>query len=113
MKVIDDKNKVGAETIRLYDEIDGLRVIEDLLLFKGTEDRKNDMFFKLADLEKMALITYGLKVNATNKLYVGWYLEKYYKRNGMFSDKGWVKIPKDIFDKVDALHNEFKIKQQP
>jgi hypothetical protein len=111
MKAIDEKNKVNKETIRLYDEIDGLKVIEEFLLFKGTEGYE-DLECDVKDLEKMAHMVYGLKVNATNKLYVGWHLHKFLKRNDML-DGSWVRIPKVIFDKAQKMHNEFKLKRQP
>ena len=34
---IDKNNFVTADQLKAYEEIDGLKVIEDLLLFKGVE----------------------------------------------------------------------------
>jgi hypothetical protein len=107
MKTVDSKNIVDRETLKVYDDIDGLKVIEDYLLFKGTSKKENGIH--LSDLEKMALITYGLKVNATNKLYVGWHLDKFYKRNGLFRQgMKVVDIPADIYDRVDAIHKQYR-----
>lgn len=109
MKQISNRNIVDKETLSRYDDIDGLKVIEEYLLFKGTDDVKRGGCILLKSLEKMALITYGLKVNATNSLYVGWHLDKFFKRAGLFRNSMLdVSIPNDIYDRVAVLHKEFK-----
>lgn len=99
---------VQPETIRTYSEIDGLHVIEETLLFKGTDGFRDSMTLPIRLVEHMAHIAYGLTVNPTNKLYVGMYLDKFYKRHGLLSKNGSIKIPKEIFDKVDAIHKTFQ-----
>ncbi len=104
------KDFVDKDTLKIYSDIDGLKVVEEYLLFKGTDHIRNSMQIHISHLEKMAHIEYGLKVNETNKLYVGMYLDKYYKKNGLFkgSDMKYVRVPKEIFDRVDKLHARFK-----
>lgn len=106
---IADKHRVDADTLKIYEGIDGLKVIEDYLLFKGTDNYVHRTI-ALSKLEKMAHITYALKVNPTNKLYVGTHLERYYRRADLFTSKG-IRIPEDIFQRVAALYNGFKSKQ--
>ncbi len=108
MKPTQEKNFVDKRTIKLFDEINGLKVIEEYLLYKGTDHVRNSRLVHISHLEKMAHIEYELKVNATNKLYVGWYLDRYFRHNDLFGKDGYVKIPTDIFERVDALHKQFK-----
>jgi hypothetical protein len=105
--MIKNNDRVDESIIKTYQEIDGLKVIEDYLLFKGTDYISDDLEVKLKHLEDMALISYGLKVTATNRLYVGLYLEKFYKRNQIINGS-IVFIPKSIFDKVKEIHERFK-----
>ena len=104
---INRQNMVDPELIKAYSEIDGLKVIEDLLLFKGCDIVPRNGLIIQKYLDDMALITYSLKVNPTNRLYVGWHLDKFYKRNGMVED-GKIKCPVDIYKKVEELHKRFK-----
>ncbi len=108
MKYIQDKDKVEIEYIKTYEQIDGLQVIEDLLLFKGVGivDAKKTVSQKM--LDDMALITYNLKVNQTNRLYVGMYLDKFYHRAGLICDSRRIKVPADIYDKVKEVNDRYK-----
>ena len=105
---IKNKNFVNPDTIKTYSEIDGLRVIEECLLFKGTDYVRVRMSIPIKHLEDTALVVYGLSVTATNKLYVGMHLDKFYKRNGMVATAGNIKIPVDIFKRVDELHKSYQ-----
>jgi hypothetical protein len=118
--IIKDANRVEPETLRTYEEMDGLKVIEELLLFKGEEicmRHKGQLMVSMDDLEKMAHITYGLKVNASNKLYVAMHLFRYYKRADLIPDDSTVRlrkyiiVPNDIFDRVKELNDQFRKKK--
>ena len=113
MKMIEKKDTVDAETYKTYESIDGLKLIEEYLLFKGTDNFRTSMKIPLSELEKMAYLEYRLKVNATNKLYVGMFLDRFYIRNGLYSEKkgngnASITIPKEIFNKVDEIHKKYK-----
>lgn len=107
---IDKVNFVEPALIKTYQEINGFDVIEELLLFKGVEIAGSARAVHKKYLDDAALILYGLKVNATNLLYVGMQLDKFYQRNGLVCDSGRVKVPKDIYDKVKALNDSYKTK---
>jgi hypothetical protein len=108
MKKIDRKNFVAEEDIEAYEQIDGLKVIEELLLFKGVEIATATKTVSQKYLDDMALVTYGLKVNATNKLYVGMILDKYYHRAGLVTARGSIKVPDDIYNRVKELNDSYK-----
>lgn len=112
MKTVDKKNIVDAETLKVYDDIDGFKVIEEYLLFKGTDNLadKKPRQIHISGLEHAAHIAYGLKVNTTNKLYVGWHLDKFYKRAQLINAKEpkLIIVPDDIFERVHALHLKYK-----
>lgn len=116
--IIKDINRVEPEILRTYEEMDGLKVIEELLLFKGEEicmRHKGQRMVSMDDLEKMAHITYGLKVNASNKLYVGMHLFKYYKRADLLPYdrtglRSYIIVPEDIFERVKELNDQFRKK---
>jgi hypothetical protein len=114
MKTVEKRNVVDQETLAVYDQIDGLKVIEEFLLFKGTDnlEDKKPRQIHMSGLEHAAHIAYGLKVNATNKLYVGWHLDKFYKRAGLINSKEprLITVPDDIFEKVHTLHAQYKTK---
>lgn len=107
-RLIADKDKIDTQTINKYDEIDGLHVIEEFLLTKGEENYQN--IIPLKELESMALVCYGLKVNATNKLNVGIRLDKYFLRQGMMSTKRTSSVitPKDIWERVKGVNDQFR-----
>lgn len=105
---VDKNNFVTPEQIKAYEQIDGLKVIEDLLLFKGIEVAGINKVVSAKLLDDMALVSYGLKVNATNKLYVGMNLDKYYRRAGLVCDSGKVKVPVDIYNRVKELNDSYK-----
>lgn len=111
-KVIDRKNFVSGDYIKTYEDIDGLLVIEELLLFKGEKICENGMCVSLKMLDDMALISYNLKVNATNRLYVGIFLDKFYHRNGLVLSGGKIRVPKGIYEKVKAINSQYKIQNQ-
>ncbi len=118
--LIKDTNRVESETLRTYEEMDGLKVIEELLLFKGEEicmRHKGQRMVSMDALEKMAHITYGLKVNASNKLYVGMHLFRYYKRADLLPDdraggmRSYIIVPDDVFDRAKELNDQFRKKK--
>ena len=97
---ISDADRISPNDAQFYSEIDGLRVIEELLYFKGMDviDRENTVSLKM--LEDVAHIHYRLKRGATNKLYVGYFLDRYYRRHGLKTSRERVAVPQDIADKV-------------
>lgn len=114
-KAIEDKNKVSEDRIRLYQEIDGLKVIEDLLLFKGVQvchERGLGYAVSRKHLDDMALVSYGLTVNSTNKLYVTFHLDKFYRRADLVDEKHTTEVivPKYIYEGVKTLNDRYKTK---
>lgn len=107
-KIVNTKDFVPADIIKTYQQINGHDVIEELLLFKGVEVAGAARVVHKKYLEETALVLYGLKVNATNKLYVGLHLDKYYRRAGLVCDSGRIKVPSDIYDKVKKLNDSYK-----
>ncbi len=110
MKPINKKDFVETDLIKCYEEIDGLFVIEELLLYKGVDIAGANKTVLLKHLDDMALVSYNLKVNATNRLYVGLQLDKFYHRAGLVCDSGKIKVPKDIYDRVKELNDSYKTK---
>ena len=110
MKTIDHKEFVDTRTLKTYDEIDGLKVIEELLLTKGEAIAGATRCVLLKHLEEMALVVYNLKSSATNKLYVGMRLDKFYLRNGMVTSSGKIKVPADIYDRVKEINDSYRTK---
>lgn len=113
MKTILNQNKVDITTIEKYDEINGHDVIRETLLFKGCELCSNIAsvwYIQKKYLEETALYLYGLKVNATNKLYVGYVLDRYWRRNDLqpFDMKGYVIVPEDIYNECKKINNSYK-----
>lgn len=108
MKPIAPINFVSQEQIRAYEEIDGLKVIEELLLFKGVEIATNGKCVSGKALDDMALVAYGLKVNSTNRLYVGMHLDKFYRRAGLVLSGGKIRVPADIYDRVKEINDKYK-----
>ena len=110
MKPINKNDFVPKEQIKTYEEIDGLEVIEELLLYKGTDIAASTKTVSQKHLDDMALVHYNLKVNATNRLYVGLILDKYYHRSGLVTSRGTIKVPDDIYNRVKELNDSFKTK---
>lgn len=113
MKAIEDKNRVDIKTIEKYDEINGHDVIRETLLYKGCElcsEIASVQYIQKKYLEETALYLYGLKVNATNKLYVGYVLDRYWRRNDLqpFDMKGYVIVPKDIYNECKKINDSYK-----
>lgn len=108
MKLIEDKDRVSKSTIELYDNINGFNVMEELFLYKGEDRVCRDMKVNFKDLLDAAFILYELKVTPTNKLYVSFYLNKFYKREGMITDNGSIKVPVRIYDKVKAINDQYR-----
>jgi hypothetical protein len=107
-KLTNPQDFVDKETIKAYEEIDGFKVIEELLLNKGVEIAGSTKTVCMKHLERMALITYNFKLNATNKLYVGMKLDKFYLRNCLTTTSGKIKVPNDIYDRVKKLNDSYK-----
>lgn len=109
MVKIDSKNRLSISEIESYNEIDGFKVIEELLLHKGvevagaTKSIKNDKL-----LLDMALVVYGLKSNSNNKLYVGLQLDKFFLKNDLRTWSGSVKVPTEIYERVKNINDKYK-----
>lgn len=97
---ITEKDRVSADDAKFYSEIDGLVVIEELLRFKGLEVIDKNKTVALKSLEDVAHIHYRLKRGATNKLYVGYFLDRFYRRNGLKVSSERVTVPDAIAEKV-------------
>jgi len=90
--------------------IDGLDVIEQYMLFKGEHvafEHENKMRVAFKPLIEMAIVHYGLKLNATNKLKVRFDLEKFFMRRGMMFQEV-VEFPKQLYVRVAEINNEFR-----
>lgn len=110
-KKINSKDFIEAELIKTYQDIDGLVVIEELLLFKGCDIAGASRIVHKRFLDDMALVHYNLKVNATNRLYVGMQLDKFYLKNGLVCDSGRIKVPIEIYKRVKELNDSYKTQQ--
>lgn len=114
MKTIEKKNKVDIKTIEKYDEINGHDVIRETLLFKGCEicsEKGSVRYLQKKYLEETALYLYGLKVNSTNKLYVSYALDIYWRRNDllpMIDNRGYVVVPDDIYNECKKINDSYK-----
>lgn len=113
MKAIENKNRVDIKTIEKYDEINGHDVIRETLLFKGCEicsEKVSVRYLQKKYLEETALYLYGLKVNATNRLYVSYVLDRYWRRNDLlpFDVKGYVIVPEDIYNECKKINDSYK-----
>ena len=110
-KTIANSNFVPATEIKKYQDINGLEVIEELLLFKGVEIAGASKIVNKKYLDDMALVHYNLKVNATNRLYVGVHLDRFYLRHGLVCDSGKIRVPVDIYNRVKQLNDSYKTEQ--
>lgn len=108
MRKIANNDRVDKDTIELYDSINGFDVMEELFLFKGEDRVCRDMRVNFKDLLDAAFILYGFKVNSTNKLYVSFYLNKFYKREGLITPNGSIKVPVSIYDKVKSINDKYR-----
>lgn len=102
-------------TIKKYDEINGHDVIRETLLFKGCEicsEKASVRYLQKKYLEETALYLYGLKVNATNKLYVSYSLDIYWRRNDLLlTGVGeYVVVPEDIYNECKKINDSYKKK---
>lgn len=113
MKAIENKNKVDITTINKYSEINGHDVIKETLLYKGCDiclEKDSVRYLQKKYLEETALYLYGLKVNATNKLYVGYTLDIYWRRNDLLpiNKGGYVVVPEYIFNECKKINDSYK-----
>lgn len=108
MKIIEDKHMVDHPTIEKYDQINGFDVIEELFLSKGEDRTCHDLRIDFKDLQESAIFLYGLKLNPTTKLYVSFYLNRFYKREGILTDAGRVKCPVWLYDKCKSINNKYR-----
>jgi len=105
--IVSERNRTEKYLIKVYEDIDGYEVIKELLLHKG-EDVCKDLRVDKILLDQMALIVYGLKSNATNKLYVGFALDRFYKRHDLVTPNGSIKVPVKIYDEVVETNNRYR-----
>lgn len=106
---ITERNKAPKELIKVYEDINGIEVIRELLLHKGISVC-NDLRVDKRLLDQMALIVYGLKSNPTNKLYVGFALDRFYRRNDLVTPNGSIKVPVKIYDEVEKANSVYQRK---
>lgn len=99
MQTIKNSDKVDDESLKFYEGIDGLFVIEEFLKFKGVKLLTGNPVVAMKQIEDMALIAYSLKPNATNKLYALHHLHKSLRKHGLIMDSGRVKIPLNLYQK--------------
>lgn len=116
MRTIENKDRVDKNTIEKYDQINGHDVIRETLLFKGCEicyEIASVRYLQKKYLEDTAFYLYGLKVNATNRLYIGYVLDRYWRRNDLqpFDMKGYVIVPEDIYNECKRINESYKNKQ--
>lgn len=104
---ISDRNRTDKELLKVYEDIDGVEVIKELLLHKG-ESVCRDLKVDKKLLDQMALIVYGLKSNPTNKLYVGFALDRFYRRHDLVTPNGNIKVPVSIYDEVERINNQYR-----
>ena len=104
---ISDSNRVDKKLLRVYEDINGFEVIKELLLHKG-ESVCRDLRVDKKLLDKMALIVYGLKSNPTNKLHVGFALDRFYRRHNFIMPNGSIKVPVRIYDEVEEINNQYR-----
>lgn len=110
-KIISKHDFVPKEVITTYNQIEGLKVIEELLLFKGVEIAGANRIVHKKYLDDMALVLYNLKVNATNRLYVGLQLDRFYLQYGLVCDSGRIRVPEEIYNRVKKLNDSYKTEQ--
>lgn len=104
---ISDGDRAAKELLKVYEDIDGFEVIKELLFHKG-ESVCRDLRVDKKLLDQMALIVYGLKSNPTNKLYVGFALDRFYRRHDLVTPNGSVKVPVSIYDEVKKINNQYR-----
>lgn len=100
------------KTDKRIEDVDGYNVIEEFLLTKGEQVVSKDMKIPFKPLIDFALIVYGKKANATNKLAMKFDLEKFFMRHcaGELSgvETRYVTVPKHIYDKVKGLNDQYR-----
>lgn len=110
MDTKNEKHFVDGDTLKVFQEIDGLLVIEELLIFKGLEILRDDKSITRGHLDDMALIVYGLNDNETNRLYISFYLDKFYLQHGLKSARNGINgihVPIDIYNRVQVLNKKY------
>ncbi|MFR9165012.1 MAG: hypothetical protein ACLVKO_01840 [Dysgonomonas sp.] len=108
MKKVDNKDKVNRELLDLYDSVDGYDVMKELMLCRGEDVICRDLRVQFKDLLDMALILYGLKVNSTNKLYISYSLNRFYKKEALVTPNGSIKVPVKIYDEVKTINDKYR-----
>lgn len=103
----------GQRTLEDYREMDIEKIIEEFLLAKGTwykspskkeEPKPINKEVTAKSLVTPGLMVYGLKDNPTNRRAVEYYCERWGRVNQNISIDGVIRIPKDIWDKVDEYN---------
>lgn len=110
MKTVKNSNKVDKETLKTYEQIDVRHVIKEWLLLRGVGVCKFELGIrcvKLSDLVYMALIDYGLKSNATNKMYVDYWLRVGAHRCGLTHTENICEVPEDIYNEAKQENEAF------
>lgn len=99
---------IDENTLKCYEDIDALSVIEQYLLFKGERQYKESMRVGVNCLIEVGLLHYSLKYNATNKRAMKWYIIRHLQRINMLDKNEQAIIPKEVFDKVEEINNRFR-----
>ncbi len=81
--------------------IDGLKVLKELLVYKGRGIINNNTI-PLQMLEDKALQLYELKQNASNRLYVYIQLVKFYKERNMLDGK-LIRLTDAVYERINKL----------
>ena len=110
MKKIEDKDRVDDKTLQTYEEMNLDDIIRETLLCKGEQVVTDDGCIRKSCLEDTALWLYGLKSNATNKLYVGLNIDRMCQRTGLCHEKTdkLVRVPMDIYNEAKAINDSYR-----
>lgn len=108
MKKIESKDRVDPETIKTFEQIDGYDVMRELFIFKGEDRVCRDMRVDFKLLVEAALVVYDLKYSSNNKLYVSFYLNRFYKKEGLITPNGSIKVPVSIYDECKAINDQYR-----
>ena len=102
-------------TIKDYREMDVPEIIREYLLTKGTWQNTGkdgapepaNKFVKAKDFISSGLFVYGLKDNATNRLAVEYYCERWGRIHQVIDEEGIIRIPDDLWEDCDWKNREF------
>lgn len=108
---IENKNRVDAESIKTFREIDVISVIKEHVLYKGIECVSTKRTLLIKDIVPTALYHYGLKKNPTNVMYADYGLTLSAKRQGLFypyNGKQQVQLSVEPFEELKEEDFKFR-----